>query len=182
MVAVLKLWGVQWHFTAPLNPQANGQAEAGVKTSTNKLRVALIEFMQRHALIHPTKMKAQWPAILPYVTYAYNSCPIEALEFSPFEMVFGRSPRLPVVVPIDESQANSRTRREAAQYLKQLQTALQHLHAYVTERTVQRRQRMTDVYNSHRSPLVLEVGDHVYVTHPYSKKPKKLDPRAKGPY
>ena len=65
---------------------------------------------------------------------------------------------------------------QAAKYLEQLTYALKNCHAYVEEKTVQRRQRMTDVFNSRRSPLVLKEGDHVYVTHPYSKKPTKLEP------
>ena len=182
VVNFLKLWGVQWNFIAPYNPQANGQAEAGVKIISSRLRLALIDFLQRCAEVKPTKVYSQWPALLPYVTAAYNACPIEALDFSPFEMVFGRSPRLPVAVPIDESQINSPTRAEAAQYLKQLVTALTHAHRCVEEKTSQRRTRMADAFNSRRSPLMLEAGDHVYITHPYSIKPKKLEPRARGPY
>ena len=97
-------------------------------------------------------------------------------------MVFGRSPRLPVVVPINEEQINSPTRVEAAQHLRQLQLALQYARSYVDERTTQRRQRMTDNFNRQRGPLRLKVGDHIYISHPYSRKPKKLDPRALGPY
>ena len=41
---------------------------------------------------------------------------------------------------------------------------------------------MTDVYNSKRSPLIWKEGDHVYIVHPYSQKPKKLKPRTRGPY
>ena len=182
VVNFLKLWGVQWKFTAPYNPQANGQAEAGVKIVTNKLRLTLTEFMQRCQTANPAKLRSQWPAILPYVTFAYNSCPIEALEFSPYEMVFGRSPILPIPVKIDEGLINSPTRVEAAKYLQQLQLALKNTHDFVIERTVQRRQRMTDAFNAQRSPLLLKVGDHVYITHPYSRKPPKLEPRARGPY
>ena len=182
VVNFLRLWGVQWQFPAPYNPQANGQAEAGVKIVTNKLRLAIVEFMQRCPAIKPEKIRSQWPAILPYVTYAYNSCPIEALEFSPYELVFGRSPRLPITVKIDEEQINSPQRVEAAQYLRQLQFALEYAHEYVEEKTIQRRQRMTDTFNNKRSPLLLKAGDHVYITHPYNQKPRKLEPRARGPY
>src|SRR6185312_6967140 len=98
-----------------------------------------LEFAQRCPGVDPAKIRKQWPAILPYVTYAYNSCPIEALEFSPFEMVFGRSPIMPVTVTINEGQINSPARAQAAKYLEQLTYALKNCHAYVEEKTVQRR-------------------------------------------
>ena len=132
VVHFLKLWGVQWKFTAPYNPQANGQAEAGVKINTSKLRVTLTDFVQKCPDLQPAKLHSQWPVLLPYVTFAYNCCPIEALDFSPYEMMFGRSPRLPIPIPIDESQINSPARAEAAQYLERPVLALQHCHEYVT--------------------------------------------------
>ena len=124
VVSFLRLWGVQWKFIAPHNFQANGQAEAGIKIVTNQLRPAWEDFAQRCPEINPRKLRRQWPAILPYVTYAYNSCPIEALEFSLYEMVFGKSLRLPITIPIDEEQINPSARAKAAQYGKQLQIAL----------------------------------------------------------
>ena len=131
VVNFLRLWGVQWKFNAPYNPQANDQDEAGVNIVTNKLRLTLKDFVQRFPGMNPRKLRRQWPAILPYVTYARNRYLIGALEFSPYEMLFGRSPRLPSTVPSDEDQINSPARAEAAQYLKQLQIALTNVHKLV---------------------------------------------------
>ena len=174
--------GGAMEINAPYNPQANDQDEAGVKIVTNKLRLTLEDFVQRCPGMNPRKLRRQWPAILPYVTYARNRCLIGALEFSPYEMLFGRSPRLPSTVPSDEDQINSLARAEAAQYLKQLQIALTNVHKLIKDKTVKRRKRMTDVYNNKRSPLIWKEGDHVYIAHPYSQKPKKLKPRTRGPY
>ena len=42
------------------------------------------------------KQKANWRESLPKLIYAYNSTRCEVTGFSPFYLLFGRSPRLPV--------------------------------------------------------------------------------------
>ena len=33
-----------------------------------------------------------WDMCLPYVLWSYRECPVEGLGFSPFELLFGRTP------------------------------------------------------------------------------------------
>lgn len=98
----LTLWGVRWSYSAPHNPQANGQAEAGVKIVMSKLRAMVNEFVAKC----PTwKAKKYWPDILPYAAMTYNYTPNVSTGFAPYELVFGRVPLLPIPVPVlDEGE------------------------------------------------------------------------------
>ena len=35
----------------------------------------------------------EWETVLPWIVYAYREVPVETLEFSPFELLFGKNPR-----------------------------------------------------------------------------------------
>ena len=178
-ILFLELWGVQWKFPAPYNPQANGQAEAGVKIISQKLRRTLTDLSQRDNGKFPMN---KWSIILPYVVWAYNSSPNEMTGFAPYELVFGRMPPLPQPHLNDLALEKKWLEKKPFDYLIQLQHALQEAHEIVNEKTMHRRQQIKERYDSHRSELLLNVGDFVYITWPFSKKLLKLEPRCYGPF
>ena len=181
VVAFLKMWGVQWHFTAAYNPQANGQAESSVKIIANKLRLTLLEAKAPNPITGETK-PISWVNILPYVTMAYNRCPKEEIGFSPYELVFGRVPPLPVQVPEEVLTDEYPTHPNYMTYLANLQANLMEARGILDLRLEARRQRMKSSFDHRRSPLRIEKGEFAYIAYPFSKKIKKLEARAKGPY
>jgi transposase InsO family protein len=71
--------------TSPYSPQSNGMIERFNGTLLSRLR--------KYALASNPE---SWKQALTYVTFAYNITPHTALKlFSPFEIFFGRPPRLP---------------------------------------------------------------------------------------
>ena len=178
----LDLWGVSYNFSAPYNPQANGQAEAGVKIVSTRLRLTLLGLTQFNEKKYPPQ---SWSALLPLVTMSYNRCPNEMTGFSPHELIFGRSPPLPIPLTIKEKEdllALNWKSVEPKDYLLQIQEAFKEAYELVTEKTVKRRAAMKLQFDKNRPPLRLECGESVFVKYPFSKKLKKLDPRCFGPF
>ena len=179
----LKLWGVSYRFTAPYNPQANGQAEAAVKIISNKLRLAVMDLCESTES-HPERRKAEmkWPLLLPYVTMAYNRCPNEVTGFSPFELVFGKPAPIPTTFDINRLDKYPYYQEGLGDYLHTLQKGLRHAYDIVNDRTKIRRKHVKAMYDKHRTRLKIDEGDFVYITLPYGKKLRKFDNRATGPY
>lgn len=70
--------------TTPYHPAGNGQCERFNRTLHNLLRVL------------PVSRKRDWVSCLPQVLFYYNTTPHQAPGESPYFLMFGQEPRLPV--------------------------------------------------------------------------------------
>ena len=97
MKEMCKITGVEKSRTTPYHPQGNGTTERFNSTLMNML-----------GTLDPSK-KNDWKDHVETMTHAYNCTVHESTGFSPYHLMFGRQPRLPVDLTFgvqleDESQ------------------------------------------------------------------------------
>lgn len=103
--------GVRGSHTTPYHPMGNGQVERFNRTLLSMLRT-----------LSDTK-KADWKRSLSKVVHAYNCTRSEATGFSPYYLLFGRSPRLPIDLMFNLQVTEKQ--QSYAEYVANWQTRIQ---------------------------------------------------------
>lgn len=106
-----KCCGIVPSRTTPYHPEGNGQVERFNRTLLSMLRTL------------PSSHKSSWHLHINKMTHAYNCTRNDATGFSLFELLFGRSPRLPVDIVFGLSEKPESVGYK--QYVKQWNEAMQ---------------------------------------------------------
>lgn len=108
-----KYSGITASRTTPYHPQGNGQVERFNRTILQMLKT-LTE-----------KGKSNWKEALNKLVFAYNCTKCEVTGFSPFYLLFGRSPRLPVdaLFGLDLGRGTTNQREYVERWTKGMQEA-----------------------------------------------------------
>ena len=146
-----QLVGVQKLRTSPYHPQTNGQCERFNGTLLNMLGTLTPE------------QKKDWKSHVPALVHAYNCTRNVATGFSPYFLLFGREPRLPVDVEFGLQRGGQRGSPGESNYISQLKRRLQFAYKKAKCMAQKQQARHGGLYSLRCRGATLSVGDLVLV-------------------
>ena len=150
IAALCKLLGIEKIRTTPYHPQTNGSAERVHQT---------LQWMI--GKLDPEK-RQKWPLHIGSVLIAYNATRSQVTGYSPYFLMYGRQPRLPVdlLFPTRNTREWTRTIDE---YVKTLYERLQECLQLAQESASKEAQRQKRLYDRKVGAMELCPGDRVLV-------------------
>ena len=142
--------GVEKTRTTPFHPQSNGMCERFNRSLLNMLGTLLPE------------RKSSWKDHISTVVHAYNCTRHDSTGYTPFELMYGRQPRLPVDVlyNIPPSQGRSES---YAKYIQDLRSSLGRAFQLASKESKVMAEKQKDYYDLKVRGAVLHPGDVVLV-------------------
>ena len=140
-----KIAGVQKLHTTPYHPQGNGQCERFNSTLCNMLGTLSEE------------EKSDWKSYLGCMTHAYNCTKHASTTYSPYYLMFGRHPRLPIDVEFGLPKSNSGDNSSKSRYVQKLRRRLNYAFQKATKVANQQANKYKSSYDkSIRGPQLQE--------------------------
>lgn len=161
---LLSVAGVEKSHTTPYHPMGNGVVERFNRTLGNMIRAL------------PIAAKRRWPSLLKSLTFAYNCTIHETTGYAPFQLMFGRTPRLPVDVVFGSVLRDSAV-TDYDEYVKVLLSDLKHAVTIASETAGKQLKRHTDLYNRKLKGAPVDVGDRVLLANKGERGKRKLSDR-----
>lgn len=161
---LLSVAGVEKSHTTPYHPMGNGGVERFNRTLGNMIRAL------------PARAKHRWPQMLKSLTFAYNCTVHETTGHAPFQLMFGRTPRLPVDMLFDEVLQDSNV-VDYDKYVQCLRRDLQEAIKAAQSSASKQLKRHADLYNRKVRGAPVEVGDHVLLANKGERGKRKLADR-----
>ena len=132
--------------------------------------------IQPHTL--EPEQKKNWKAYVGPLVHAYNCTQHDYTGFSPYYMMFGRNPRLPVDIVFD-----LRKEVKGSNYIKDLRDRLDHAYHLATEASKRSQQKQKEGYDMRVRGATIRVGDRVPVKIvAFKEKHKLADKWKQEPY
>ena len=143
-----RLAGIEKSRTTPYHPQGNGLCERMNRTILGMLGTLTDDH------------KADWKSHLAPLVHAYNCTRNDATGYSPYYLMYGRHPRLPVDVylgldPRDEGKG------DASKYVHDLRKRMDYAYRLVSDRTSKLDAKNKSRYDSKLHENTIEPGDRV---------------------
>ena len=168
--SMCKLFGIEKRRTTPYHPQTDGLCERFNSILKSLLRMRV------------NSEKDDWDEQLPSVLLSYRIAKQETTGVSPFELMYGREPRLPVDVRGEGDEEERKPVGGPAQYLKELKERHKHLKSFVQNRVQREQEKQKKNYDSrHRAEKYTDfvVGELVLLK---NHRARGLDSKYVGPY
>ena len=170
----LECMGTKKYSTTPYKPSSNGSVERFHKYLADALQMAV------------KQSPNTWEDHLDTVLYAYRSSPIDGLDITPFEVMFGRKPNLPIDNLLFRENY-SESIETLPQYMEYMLANQESMYRAVKGERQERFNRNKKAAGQHKKNKNFEVGDKVYLSFPkgrfrISGGSTKLAPRNDGPY
>lgn len=157
------LYGIVKSRTTPYHPQGNGQCERFNRTLHNLLRTL------------PVSRKRDWHMCLPQVLYCYNTTPHQSTGESPFFLMFGQEPRLPLDFLL--GRVESPVGGSIHEWVQEHQARLQVACDGARDRLKHAADRRKRVHDQHVRDLPLQEGQLVYLRDFSARGPQKTRDR-----
>ena len=158
------LMGIAKTRTSAYHPQCDGQVERQNRT----LQDMLSKFVSNHA--------DDWDQWLDPVVFAYNTSRHDSTGYSPYEMIFGRTPRMPFELEIGMPLSNPAQNTE---YIHSTRRTLQDIHNIARSNLADNRARQDKRNAKSTSWKPYLAGQAVWLKRP---KQWKFGPTWVGPY
>lgn len=162
MKAIAKKFKIIKYQTTAYRPQANGSVE--------RAHHVLWEYLKQ-----TVEEKTNWDEYLKLANFSYNTSVHEGTKYTPHELVFGKTARIPSGEPYPENNLNESYER----YLTNLYYKLRHVQANAREHLQAAKQRYKKYYDRRVNPHEFKNDELVYIL----KEPtNKLGDQYIGPY
>ncbi|CAG2203255.1 unnamed protein product [Mytilus edulis] len=163
-----RIYDIKKSRTTPYKPEGNAQTERFNRTMHDRLRTLMPE------------KKAKWPEYLPELTFMYNATPHSSTGYTPYFLMFGHEPRLPIDnlfhndmteidTDLDIYLANHQKRMTEA-----LKTANENIHKKASERQ--------DIMNRGTDDKSIEIGSNILLKKHVQGRNKMQDNWHPTPY
>ena len=144
-----KLCDIKHSRKTPHHPQGNGQVKRCNRTLLSMLRTL------------PELYKSRWHVHLTKVTHAYNCTRNDSTGFSPFYLLFGRHPLLPIDMIFDIDQRSSA--RSYNEYVKQWKQAMEEAYSIANHQSIAAGEKNKAWYDLNAKSIALHPNDGVLV-------------------
>ena len=136
--------------TSPYHPMGNGMCER-----FNRSLLGMLGTLSED-------QKKDWKSYISPLVHAYNSIKHESTGFTPFYLMFGRHPRLPIdaMLGLPEDSQNDIT---YTNYIESLKDKLRYTYKLASTKADQSRQRQKQSYDKRVRQSVIDIGDRVLI-------------------
>ena len=146
-----KIAGVKKLHTTSYHPQSNCQCEKFNSTLRNMLGTLSDE------------EKSDWKSHLGCMTHAYNCTEHVSTTYSPYYLMFGRHPRLPIDVEFGLHKPNCTDNCSKSRYIQKLRRRLNYAHKKASKYSSEQAQKYKTSYDRSVKGPQLQVNDLVLV-------------------
>ena len=160
-----KIAGVKKVHTTPYHPQGNGQCERFNSTLCNMLGTLSEE------------EKSDWKSHLGCMTHAYNCTKHASTTYSPYYLMFGRHPRLPIDIEFGLNKPNSSDNSSKSRYIQKLRRRLNYTFQKASKYSDQQAKKYKQGYDKSVKGPQLQENDLVLVKIVAHKGRHKLQDR-----
>ena len=138
--------------TSPYRPSTNGSCE--------RFNLTLIRMLGTL----PVEAKSRWQEWVPTLAHAYNCTVSKVTGYSPYYLLFGRLPKLPLDIEYDVTISRKKILdKKYPQYVKSMEERLHHAYNKAQEYIDRESTRQKEYYDKNYKCSELKVGDLVLI-------------------
>ena len=172
---ICNILGIEKRRSSAYHSQGNGFAERNIRSIKDILRsILLARNLPQH----------KWRALLPEIAFALNTSISKATKHIPYNIVFGRSARLPIDVLFNDNASPIADPTTPTDYAQERYLILRDTFNSVTSKLHLNQLQMQAQYNKHIHFHDYKEGEKVWLKVKFYKtgENRKLAPRRKGPW